>query len=218
MPRIDHHPRRFAAIIFDLDETLLTRAGAWRYVLEEAVVAVTGRRVDAAALAGEYRSRPWRHALAVVLEPGEDLVRCEALCQELFARSGMKRLLVHEGIGMALDQVRAARVEIGAISREPHTIALRQVQSTGLDRFLAVLAATPDGERWDPGARIAQCLAYLGHEAARAGYVSGDAFDLREAVRAGVTPLAAMWAGPAVGAFERLDSAASLVVIANELP
>ncbi len=85
------------AVIFDFDEALLVRAPAWRYTVEEAVASVTGRRVDASPLAEAYRGRPWRHALEILLDDHSDVPDCEDLCQEIFTRSAMKKLLVHEG-------------------------------------------------------------------------------------------------------------------------
>jgi phosphoglycolate phosphatase-like HAD superfamily hydrolase len=165
------------AVIFDLDEALLDRRRAWQYALEEAVIAVTGRRVAASPLVDEYRQRPWAHALAIVVDDRGQLPRCEALCVELFQRSAMKRLLVHEGTGMALDRLRGDRIEMGAISREPHAVAVKQAESTGLDRFLAVLAPTPAGAAWDPTARFAECLTYLRRTAPETAFVSPDAAD-----------------------------------------
>jgi hypothetical protein len=78
---------------------------------------------------------------------------------------------------MALDRLRGERIEMGAVSREPHALALKQAESTGLDRFLAVLAPTPPGVPWDPAARFADCLAYLGRAPAETAFVSPDAQD-----------------------------------------
>ena len=44
------------AIVFDLDNVLLTREAAWRYAVEESVVVVTGQRIDARPLA-RFRTR-----------------------------------------------------------------------------------------------------------------------------------------------------------------
>ena len=132
---------------------------------------------ECAELVDEYLRRPWSHVLAIVVEDREQAARCEALCAEMYQRSAMKRLLVHEGIGMALDRLRGERIEMGAVSREPHAIALKQAESTGLDRFLAVLAPTPPGAPWDAAARFADCLAYLGRDAAQTAFVSPDADD-----------------------------------------
>lgn len=217
MPVISHRPRRFRAILFDLDHVLLAREAAWRYAVEEAVISVTGRRIDARPLSAEYHLRPWRHALSVLVTDPAEAARCEALCTEMFRRSAMKKLLVHEGMGMALDAVRAERVEVGAVSREPHTVALRQVQSTGLDRFLAVLAATPEGEPWDVAARAEQCLAFLEIEPARAAYVGADRYDLAEAERLGLAAVAAGWAGGEAAAGHRvLGRPAELAALAAE--
>jgi hypothetical protein len=197
-------------IAFDLDDALLVRGGAWRYTVEEAVASVTGRRVDAAALAPEYLRRPWRHALEVVMERGEDVDAACALCDAMFQRSAMKRLLVHDGLGMALDRLRGARIEMGAITRAPHDLAIRQVESTGLDRFLTVLSPTPPGERWDPWARVQQCLGYVDREAAVAAFVSAEPFDLRACAPGGVGCYEAGWAMGETAGFTRLASTGDL--------
>lgn len=183
------------AVIFDLDEALLVRGAAWRYAVEEAVAAVAGRRVDASGLVEEYRRRPVHHVLAILLSDQAELVQCERLCLEMFRRSGIKRLLVHEGLGMALDHLRAGRVEMGAVSREPHAVALKQVQSTGLDRFLAVLASTPEGEAWHVDERIGTCLRFLGAPPESCGFLSGEEEDLRVAVQMGLAAAVAGWTG-----------------------
>lgn len=184
------------AVLFDLDETLIAGAGAWAYALEQAVLSVVGRRVDALPLASAYRRRPWEHAVAVVLatESAQQRRECAALCEQMAARSAMKRLLVHEGIGMALDQLRADRVELGGLSRLPHPTALKQVQSTGLDRFLAVLSATPPGERWDVVVRASDCLAFLGEPPEHVVFVSAERTDLARMAGAGFPVLGAAWA------------------------
>lgn len=202
-------PGAIRAVIFDLDETLLVRSGAWAYALEEAVAAVTGRRIDTRPLAPEYRHRPWRDAAMVVASP-PDAAAITELAEQFFRRSAMKRLLVHEGLGMALDGLRGARIETGAVSREPHAVALRQVESTGLDRFLAVLTPTPAGVGWDVTARVRQCLAYLEREAAAAVFVSGDEADLASVKAAGIPCAAALWAGGPAGAAGALAMPADL--------
>ena len=204
---------RFRAVLFDLDEALLARETAWRYTVEEAVVCVTGQRIDVSPLAPEYRSRPWHHVLSVVVPDVAARRECEELCREMFARSSMKRLLVHEGIGMALDHLRAARLEMGAVSREPHAVALKQIQSTGLDRFLAVLSATP-GDGWDVCARLTESLAFLGYEPGQCAYVSGDARDLDRAAGAGFTTLAAAWVASTESECVALNSPGDLVALA----
>lgn len=187
------HPR---AVIFDLDRCLIDPRKAWRYCIEESIAAALGQRIDASELVEEYHTRPWRDALGVLTDAAE-AARCADLCATMFERSAMKKLLVHEGVGMALDALRGERIELGAISRLTHGLAVKQVQSTGLDRFLAVVATTPADERWDPGARIEQCLSFLESGAARSAFVSGDGRDLEAAVRGGVRPYAAGWGGSA---------------------
>ncbi|MGE5594895.1 MAG: hypothetical protein ACM3S1_02530 [Hyphomicrobiales bacterium] len=185
---------RVRAVIFDLDEVLLAREAAWCYAVEQAVLTVSGERVSAQPLAGEYRARPWRHVLSIVLPDSRQVPVCERLCAEMFGRSAMKKLLVHEGIGVGLDALRGAWTEMGAISREPHGLALKQVQSTGLDRFLAVLSPTPDGERWEPRERFAECLRFLDYEPAQCAFVSADGRDLGEVAALGAECYEAAWA------------------------
>ncbi len=189
-PRAD---ARIRAVIFDLDEGLLVRSGAWQYAVEEAVMAVTGRRLDARPLAEGYRRRPFSHVLGVLVEPRE-LAECEELSIAMYRRSAMKRLLVHDGLGMALDALRGERVETGAVSHEPHFVARKQVESTGLDRFLAVLSATAEAQPWRPAERIGDCLRFLEQEPGRCLFVSPDGRDLEAAAAMGMASVSAGWA------------------------
>lgn len=206
-------PGAIRAAIFDLDDTLLLRDRAWSYAVEESVISVTGRRIQAAALAAEYHHRPWRQALAIVLQPGEDAARCEALCDEMYHRSALKRLLIHDGLGMALDHLRGERVAIGAISREPHSFALKQVESTGLDRFLTVLAANPKGEAWDATGRISECLVFLERPPGDCAFISHDEADLEAAAAAGLSTFGACWAGYGKAGLPVIESPAELARI-----
>jgi len=191
--RLDRRPGP-KAVIFDLDETLIDSRRAWEYALEEAVLAVTGRRIDSRPLAEHYRRRPWPDAVAIVVSGSTGQERVADLAAEMFTRSALKRLLVHEGIGMALDVLRGDAIEVGAISRFPHRLALLQAQSTGLDRFLAVLAATPAGERFDQASRLDSCRAFLGYPPQQCAFVSGEAPSLISAASAGYLVFEAAWA------------------------
>jgi phosphoglycolate phosphatase-like HAD superfamily hydrolase len=173
---------------------LLDRAPAWKYAVEESVISVTGRRVDAGPLRDDYRRRPWRQVLGVLLDNRADIDRCEALCPQMFYRSALKRLLVHEGIGMALDHLRAARLDMGAVTREPHAVAIKQIQSTGLDRFLTVLSATPAGEPWDVQTRLRECLTFVEQAPGVCVFVSQDEDDARAAEAMGMRWYAPAWA------------------------
>ena len=204
---------RFRAVIFDLDETLLLRGPAWCYALEEAVLTLTGTRVRATPLSAEYRRRPWSAALSILLDGGVDIERCATLCQSMFERSALKRLLVHDGLGMALDRLRGERVEIGAISREPHAQAIKQIQSTGLDRFLAVLSATPKGDPWHAAARLGDCLTFLERDPARCAFVSGDPEDLAAAGRGGFTCYQAAWAATTTSTCPRIEAPPQLALL-----
>jgi phosphoglycolate phosphatase-like HAD superfamily hydrolase len=204
------HDAAVRAVIFDLDEALLARGEAWRYAVEEAVISVTSRRVDARGLVAEYHRRPWAHALAVLLEDAGERGRCAELCTAMFERSAMKRLLIHDGLGMALDQLRGERVETGAISREPHARARRQIESTGLERFVSVLSATPAGGRWEAGSRLADCLAFIEQPAGACAFVSGDGADLQAAEAAGFRCYEASWAATEPTGFEALEGPAVL--------
>lgn len=189
------HPR---AIIFDLDRCLIDSRNAWRYCIEESLAATTGRRVDAGELVDEYHVRPWRDALGVLASSADERGRCENLCQTMFERSAMKKLLVHEGIGMALDALRGEAIELGAISRLPHSLSVKQVQSTGLDRFLAVVASTPVDEPWRPADRIEQCLVFLEASPERSAYAGADPVDLEQARLAGLRTYFASWGAGAL--------------------
>ena len=185
------HPR---AIIFDLDRCLIDSRNAWQFCVEESLSVVLDRRLSAKALVEEYHTRPWRDAMGILVESAEEAVRCAQLCNTMYARSAMKKLLVHEGISMALDHLRGEQIELGAISRLPHGIAVKQVQSTGLDRFIAVLSATQPDAPWQPGARAAECLAFLEASAGNSAFMSGDSHDRARLAADGLAVFDAGWA------------------------
>lgn len=193
MPLAGSGKPRPRAIVFDLDRALIDPRPAWRYAVEEAVVSVTGRPVRADALVEEYHTRPFRHALQVLLPDPALADRCEQLCGEMYARSAMKRLLVHEGAGMALDALRGELIDLAAISRLPHAIAIKQAQSTGIDRFLAILAATPEGEVWDPAARVSACLRFLECDSAESAFISPGAGDRDRVAETGAHIFSCAW-------------------------
>ena len=183
----------YRGVIIDLDETLIDSRAAWRYTVEETLMSVANRRIDARPLVEEYHRRPWRDSLAILLDDPEERQRAGELCERIAGRSAMKRLLVFDGTGMALDEIRGAHIEIGAISRLPHAVALKQAQATGLDRFLTVLSATPEGGDWDVGARAGECLSYFGREAGTCIFVGAEARDVETARGLGVVALRAGW-------------------------
>ncbi len=193
MPLAGSGKPRPRAIVFDLDRALIDPRPAWRYAVEEAVVSVTGRPVQAAALVEEYHTRPFRHALQVLLADQAQAGRCEQLCREMYGRSAMKRLLVHDGAGMAMDALRGELIDLAAISRLPHAIAIKQAQSTGLDRFLAILAATPDGEPWDPSSRLAACLRFLECRSEESAFVSPEPRDRDRVAALGAHVFCSAW-------------------------
>ncbi|MBI5947766.1 MAG: hypothetical protein HY875_06495 [Chloroflexi bacterium] len=198
--RVDRRPGP-KAVIFDLDETLIDSRRAWEYALEQAVLAVTGQRIDPRPLVEEYRGRDWREAVAIVVNGPVERERAAALSASMFGRSALKRLLVHEGVGMALDVLRGDATEVGAISRFPHQLALLQAQSTGLDRFLAVLSATPGDARFDVAERLAGCLRFLEYPASDCAFVSGEVTALEMAASIGFLAFEAAWAATGATGF-----------------
>ncbi len=214
--------RSIKAVVFDLDEVLLDRARAWQYALEEGVAMVCGCRIDGAPLVSEYSRRPWRHAVTLVVPDVAAREACEAACARIYQRGAQKRLLVHDGVGMGLDWIRSAQLAMGAVSRETHAIALKQLQSTGLDRFMTVLSPTPAGEAWDAAMRLCECISYLRCAAAECAFVSSEDADLEAAEILGCRVATAAWAGrgggsrPAVTTPAMLGPALAALVAAGD--
>lgn len=128
-----------------------------------------------------------------VLVDRSDEERCAALAGSLLERSALKRLLVHEGVGMALDALRGDAIEVGAVSRAPHALARRHIDSTGIDRFVAVLSATPPGAPFDFAERARDCLAFLCYAPGHCVAVVTTARDAVAARSAGLHVVTAGW-------------------------
>lgn len=188
-------PSSWRVVVFDLDEALLDRREAWLFAVEEAFAATAGTRINARPLAEAYRLRPFRDVFGVLTPDADAQERCERLAATMYRRSALKRLLVHDGIGMALDALREARIEIGAITAEAHGDAVKQMQSTGLDRFVTVLSATPPQEGWDVIARWNDCLRFLEQDPDRAVFVSPSEVDRHTLAATGAMTIAAGWNG-----------------------
>jgi len=184
------------AIVLDLDTAVIDRRRAWQYAIEEAILSVTGERTSAAPLVDEYHTRSFGDALSILVTDPVLRERCITVADQFFRRSALKRLLVFDGIGMALDRMRGERVEIGGITREPHRDALRQIESTGVDRFLTVLSPTNAG-RWNPVERFQECIAYMGRLPGDTVFFSAVARDVDLVARTGATSAFAAWAAPA---------------------
>ncbi len=160
---------------------------------------MTGERPRVTELVEEYHTRPWRQALSILLRDPGQTARCEELCEQMYTRSAMKRLLVHEGIGMALDAMRGEMIDMAGISRLPNNLAVKQAQSTGMDRFMAVVCGTAEGTAWSPGERFLQCAALLESDPTEAAFVSPDALDRREVAGLGPQVFVAGWNPSAEG-------------------
>lgn len=187
--------RRPRLVVFDLDLCVIDNRAAWCYALDEAVMMATGERAESAGLYDNFRDRNWDHAVSVLVADAAVRARVAELAEQYYRRSALKRLLVFEGIGMALDSLRGERIEMGGISRETHYDAMRQLESTGVDRFLTVLSPTPEGEGWAPGQRIAECASYTETPGNGVLFVSPDPHDLRQA---GFNGVAAGWGNPGI--------------------
>ncbi|MCA9824330.1 MAG: HAD family hydrolase [Dehalococcoidia bacterium] len=198
-------------IVFDLDRTLIDSRRAWCYAIEESLLATRGERIDARHLAEEYQHRPWRDAISIVEPERQHQDRCVRLCEAMYARSAMKRLLVFDGIGMMLDELRSARIEVGAISRLPHQLARKQIESTGLERFVTVLESVCDDEPWDAPELVARCSSFL--ETAALCYV-GTAEDVESVAALGMPSYIATWPGSSPGHVrEALSTPRALITV-----
>jgi phosphoglycolate phosphatase-like HAD superfamily hydrolase len=183
------HPR---LVIFDLDRAIIDARPAFAYAIEEAIAAVTGRRISARELADAYHARPWRDALRILLDDPRERDAAEDLCLQYAARSALKRLLVFEGVGMALDALRAAQIDMAAITRHPYQLARKQIESTGLDRFFALVVPPPEG-RFDPLAQLGECFRLLETAPAESALVAPGRFERTAAERAGAVAVTAAW-------------------------
>lgn len=192
MPLVGSGRPRPRLVVFDLDRALVDSRPAFAYAIEEAVAAVTGRRLSARDLADAYHTRPWREALRILLDDPRERDAAEALCEQYAARSALKRLLVFDGIGMALDELRGELIDMAAFTRLTYGLARKHAESTGLDRFLSLIVPPPEG-RFDPAGQLEQCLALLETHATETAVVAPGRFERAAAERAGAIAFTAAW-------------------------
>lgn len=202
MPLVGSGRPRPRLVIFDLDRALIDARPAFCYTIEEAIAAVTGQRRSARQLADAYHTRPWRDALRILLDDPRHYRAAEALCHQYAQRSALKRLHVFEGIGMALDELRAEQIDIAAITRNPYPLARKHVESTGLDRFLALIVPPPS-DRFDPTTQLAECYRLLQTEPTQTAVIAPGRPERQAAERTGAIPITAAWAvEPDLGGIE----------------
>ena len=110
------------------------------------------------------------------------------------------------------DRFRGEGVEIAAVSREPHHIARKQAESTGIDRFLSALSAR--GTSTDAVLNaVDDCLAFMEHEIGRCALVSPDERVLRDAAGRGLRCFEAAWGHAASGQFPVLKAPRDLLTL-----
>lgn len=188
------NPNGYDCVIFDLDETLIDDRTAWCYTIEESILSTLGKRIDPHPLLEEYRTRPWKDVISLLVENRKIQQACLALCLQMERRSSLKHLLVFDGIGMALDKIRDL-AEIGVISRWPYSEANKRIQSTGLDRFFTAVIGTDENENWDPRLRFNECYKLLGYEKINSLYIGGEILDINSVISHGSVAHSAGWAG-----------------------
>lgn len=208
--------RALAAVVFDLDGTLVDSTADIAAALGEVFRAYGGRAlsgVEVAPLLGEGARRLVDRAAAAagVENADADLDRLTAEYLAAYRRAPVERTRAFAGVDATLSRLTGLGVPIGVCTNKPQELAVQVLAGLGLaDCFVAVLGADAvERSKPHPGHLLAT-IAHLDANPAETLFVGDSRFDEACARDAGVPFVAVPWAEDDVTG-ERLDSFADLV-------
>lgn len=186
-------PSDFAALLFDLDGTLVDPepgiVGSVRYAL-----AGMGREIDPNADLTWVIGPPLRQSFATLLEGNGDPEAALALYRERYGTVGLTEAAVYPDIPDALAALGQPPTRLIVCTSKPRVFAVRVLEHFGLARhFSAVYGAELDGRFDDKGDLIAHLLAAEGLAADRVLMIGDRKHDVLGAARNGVAAVGVLW-------------------------
>ncbi len=196
-PAAESTERRFAAVVFDLDGTLLDTLADLGESMNEALAGLgcPGHTLDAyRTMIGDGIVELARRALPENLRDDETIAACVASMRRIYGGRWDRKTRPYPGIPRMLDRIAAARLPMAVLSNKPDDLT-RLVVKRLLDRWsFSLVIGSRDGvpRKPDPTAAL-EIAGRLSVEPQRCLYLGDTGTDMRTARAAGMFAAGVLW-------------------------
>lgn len=190
-------PTRVAAVLFDLDGTLLNSladiAAAGNAALAR-VGAPPHPPADYRRFIGEGVNRLFEQSLPAELQDLTTIAKCAAAFQETYAREWNQRSVLYPGIPELLSSLAQQSIQLAILSNKPHDFTVACVRHyLAAWRFSAVLGPHEGVPRKPDPTGAQRILRELNVQPQECLYVGDSGIDMQTAQAAGIYAVGVAW-------------------------
>jgi pyrophosphatase PpaX len=183
--------RRYGAVLFDLDGTLIDSAELIMTAFEATVQANLHRTIDRTAILGMW-SRPIRERFRALAPDRDEVLAQDYLRRYLALHDRYARLF--PGVADVLEALRVRGYAMGIVTSKRRATTEAAVSGFHLDRWCTVIITDEDVTRHKPDPEPVRAAAsLLGVSVAEALMVGDSPLDIAAGHRAGAGTAAALW-------------------------
>jgi pyrophosphatase PpaX len=183
--------RRYGAVLFDLDGTLIDSAELIMTAFEATVQANLHQTIDRAAILGMW-SRPIRERFRALAPDRDEVLAQDYLRRYLALHDRYARLF--PGVADVLEALRVRGYAMGIVTSKRRATTEAAVSGFHLDRWCTVIITDEDVTRHKPDPEPVRAAASrLGVPVAEALMVGDSPLDIAAGHRAGAATAAALW-------------------------
>ena len=185
------HPRRYRAVLFDLDGTLIDSAELIMTAFEDTVQANLHQTIDRTTILGMW-SRPIRERFHALAPDRDEMLAQDYLRRYLALHDRYARLF--PGIAAVLETLHQRGYAMGIVTSKRRATTQAAVQGFRLDRWCTVTITDEDVARHKPDPEpVRTAASRLGAPVAEALMVGDSPLDIAAGRRAGADTAAALW-------------------------
>ncbi len=183
--------RRYGAVLFDLDGTLIDSAELIMTAFEATVQANLHQTIDRTAILGMW-SRPIRERFRALAPDRDEVLAQDYLRRYLALHDRYARLF--PGVADVLEALRVRGYAMGIVTSKRRATTQAAVSGFHLDRWCTVIITDEDVTRHKPDPEPVRAAAsQLGVSVAEALMVGDSPLDIAAGHRAGAGTAAALW-------------------------
>ncbi len=183
--------RRYGAVLFDLDGTLIDSAELIMTAFEATVQANLHQTIDRTAILGMW-SRPIRERFRALAPDRDEVLAQDYLRRYLALHDRYARLF--PGVADVLEALRVRGYAMGIVTSKRRATTEAAVSGFHLDRWCTVIITDEDVTRHKPDPEPVRAAAsQLGVSVAEALMVGDSPLDIAAGHRAGAGTAAALW-------------------------